>query len=142
MPLVDWLEKGGTIRSERGFISTANLKRLLRERVYAEINPTELLEKLSSDSEAVRRELVELVNRIVAEEGYLLTDEMRQGMQAYILDEILGYGPIEPLLRDPSIEEVMVNRFTEVWVARRKGGNVQLELVPLRFDDDEHVMHV
>lgn len=142
MPLVDWLEKGGAVRSERGFISTAKLKQLLRERVYAEINPTELLEKLGSDSEAVRRELVELVDRIVAEEGYLLTDEMRQDMQTYILDEILGYGPIEPLLRDPSVEEVMVNKFTEVWVARRKGGSVQLELTSKRFDDDEHVMHV
>jgi len=78
----------------------------------------------------------------VAEEGYLLTDDMRQGMQTYILDEILGYGPIEPLLRDPSIEEVMVNKFTEVWVARRKGGSIQLEQVPVRFDDDDHVRHV
>ncbi|MBC8254859.1 MAG: CpaF family protein [Ardenticatenia bacterium] len=143
MPLSSWLERSATGEAEREFISTAELKRLLRAKVYAEIDPSELLAELERDSQGVRRELSELVERIVADEGYLITEDTKSEMQEYILHEVLGLGPIEPLLQDRSIEEVMVNKYNEVWVARRTvAGGVELELTDVRFDDDDHVRHV
>lgn len=127
---------------DREFISSKELRRLLRQRVYAEIDPAGMLEELEFNPTKVREDLVVLVDRIVAEEGYLLADGMRREMQAYILDEMLGLGPIDPLLKDPTIEEVMVNKVDEVWVARRIHGAVQLERTDVTFDDEEHVLHI
>ncbi len=124
------------------FISAQDLRRFLRERVYAEINPTELLEIMKQDPERVRRKLIELVDQIVSEQGYLIPVNTQAELQDYVVDEVLGYGPIDQLLRDPQVEEVMVNRLDEVWVARRIKQRVQMEKTAVCFDDQAHVMHV
>ncbi len=133
-------QSGG--RPDAGFIPLSVMKRSVRDRVYADIDPPELLARLKRDPQSARAELRELVADIVADEGYLLTEGNREELQAYIIDEILGYGPIEPFLRDPEIEEIMVNRHDDVWVVRRTGGLARMERSRLVFDDDEHVLHV
>ncbi len=129
-------------RREREFISSRELRKLIREKVYAKVNPAELLDELDRNPDKVRRDLADLVDRIVAEEGYLLAGDTRQEMQAYILTEMFGLGPIDRFIKDPEVEEVMVNKVEEVWVARRIHGTVRLERTTARFDDEEHVMHV
>ena len=67
-----------------------------------------------------------------------LSEAQRQGLFLQVTDEIIGYGPIEPLLRDESVSEVMVNGPQRVYV-ERKG---KLLLTDVHFDDDDHVMWV
>jgi pilus assembly protein CpaF len=129
-------------RHDGGFVPMTVMKRSVRDRVYAEIDPAELLSRLKRDPHSVRSELSQLVADIVVDEGYLLTEGGREELQAYILDEILGYGPLEPFLRDPDVEEIMVNRHDEVWAVRRHGGLAIMEKSRLVFDDDDHVLHV
>ncbi len=82
------------------------------------------------------------VYRAVTEELALdrtpLTREERREIVRQLTDDILGYGPIEPLLRDDSVTEVMVNGVDKVYVER--GG--KLERTDVRFVDDSHVMRI
>jgi pilus assembly protein CpaF len=67
-----------------------------------------------------------------------LPEDIRQQLFKDILDELTGYGPIQPLLDDPDISEVMVNGPKKVFV--EKGG--KLTRSPITFDDDDHVLRV
>ncbi|MBI2983539.1 MAG: CpaF family protein [Chloroflexi bacterium] len=91
-----------------------------------------------SDAKAVRSTIDEMFNRFIDEDGLVITRADRQRMLDQILDEILGFGPIQPLLNDDTITEVMVNGPFRVYV-ERKG---KLTLSDATFMNDEHVMRV
>jgi len=86
----------------------------------------------------VRRQIEELFGRIADEEGLALTRAERVRMLEQITDEILGLGPMEPLLRDETITEVMVNGPQQVYIEREG----KLELTNVTFQNDEHVMRI
>ncbi|ART83651.1 pilus assembly protein CpaF [Oceanisphaera profunda] len=67
-----------------------------------------------------------------------LSLESRKKIVRQILDEVLGHGPLEPLLSDPSIADIMVNGAKNIYVERRG----RIERVPLTFNDDDHLMGV
>lgn len=127
---------------EREYISTKELRKLIREKVYAKVNSEEFYEKLQREPRVARRELIDLVREVVSEEGYLLSSHAYTEMQNFIIGEMLGLGPLEPLVNDPEVEEIMVNKIDEVWVARRVQGRVTMELTDVVFDDEDHVLHV
>ncbi|HUQ17296.1 MAG TPA: hypothetical protein VM070_05880, partial [Candidatus Saccharimonadales bacterium] len=77
-----------------------------------------------SDVKAVRSNIEEMFNRYLDDEGVVITRVERQRMLDQIVDEILGFGPIQPLLNDDSITEVMVNGPFRVYVERK--GKLQL----------------
>ena len=89
-----------------------------------------------------RRQLEEAVTRISSltmdAEPVLVPRFERTRIISEIIDEVLGLGPIEPLLKDDSVTEVMVNRFNQVYVER----NGLLTLTDVHFRDDVHVMHI
>lgn len=89
-----------------------------------------------------RRQLEEAVTRIadatMDEEPVPVPRFERSRIITEVIDEVLGFGPIEPLLKDESVTEVMVNGPMQVYV-ERKG---KLVLTDVRFRDDAHVMHV
>ncbi|MEK7860006.1 MAG: CpaF family protein, partial [Chloroflexota bacterium] len=91
-----------------------------------------------SDAKAVRSTIEEMFNRFVDEDGTVITRVERQRMLEQILDEILGFGPIQPLLNDDSLTEVMVNGPFRVYI-ERKG---KLVLSDVTFTNDEHVMRI
>jgi pilus assembly protein CpaF len=91
-----------------------------------------------SDVKAVRAEIENMFNRFIDEDGTVITRVERQRMLEQIVDEILGFGPIQPLLNDDSVTEVMVNGPFRVYV-ERKG---KLQLSDVTFQADEHVMRV
>ncbi|MCR4441600.1 MAG: CpaF family protein [Peptococcaceae bacterium] len=80
----------------------------------------------------------EMVNAILDREASNLTRVERQRVTAEIMDEVLGLGPIEQLIKDPEISEVMVNGPHQIFV-ERKG---RLEKVNACFRDNEHVMRI
>ena len=86
----------------------------------------------------VRRQIEELFGRIADEEGLALTRAERVRMLEQITDEILGLGPLEPLLRDETLTEVMVNGPQQVYIER----DGKLELTNVTFQNDEHVMRI
>ncbi len=87
-------------------------------------------------------DLGDQVYRAVTEELTLdrtpLTREERRELVRQLTDDILGYGPIEPLLRDDSVTEIMVNAFDKIYIER----SGRLERTEIRFVDDAHVMRI
>lgn len=92
----------------------------------------------TSKKDEIRRHIEELFNSILAEESMVLSRNERQRLFEAIVDDILGFGPIEPLLDDESVSEIMVNGPRMVF-AERKG---QLSRTNITFDSDEHVMRI
>ncbi len=72
------------------------------------------------------------------EEGSLVTDADRLRLIEEVKNEILGLGPLEPLLRDDSISDILVNGASQVYVER----DGKLHQVDVRFQDDAHLLHV
>jgi Flp pilus assembly protein, ATPase CpaF len=89
-------------------------------------------------SPEMERQLQEKFTLAYRQSGVNLTDEQTRQLYDMVMDELFGFGPIEPLLRDDSISEVMVNGPRSVYV-EQKG---KLTLTSVRFANDEHVLKV
>jgi pilus assembly protein CpaF len=97
------------------------------------------LEKLGrTNSETAREEVLILIRTSVNSEAVPLSFAERERLAREILDEIFGLGPLEPLLKDPSISDILVNRFDRVYIER--GG--KLEPTGLSFKDNQHLMQI
>jgi len=97
------------------------------------------LEKLASaDRSRVEGEIRALVSTLIAEAGMPLSVGERDAILGDVLDEVFGFGPLEPLLRDKTVSDILVNTHKQVFV-ERKG---KLEAVPAAFQDDQHLMRV
>src|SRR5436305_4513820 len=97
------------------------------------------LEKLGrTPSDTAREEVLILIRNSVNSEAVPLSFAERERLAREILDEIFGLGPLEPLLKDPTISDILVNRFDRVYIER----NGKLELTGLSFKDDQHLMQI
>src|SRR6187401_1384406 len=106
----------------------------IQQRVISDLDP-----KLDLTNQVeVRREIEEAFGRALDAEGLALTRAERTRMLEQITDEIVGLGPLEPLLRDESITEVMVNGPRQVYIER----SGKIELTTVNFQNDEHVMRI
>lgn len=123
--------------SEMDFYSPAylQLKRKMHRTILDRID-LERLQKLSG--EQFKRELSALVERIVDEEHLAVNQNERRQLVIDMQHEMLGFGPIEPLLQDPTVSDILVNTFSQIYVERRG----KLELTPITFDDNEHLLKV
>jgi pilus assembly protein CpaF len=110
------------------------LKARVQNRLIAELDPRMDL----GNAEEVRRTVEETFASVLEAEGITLTRDERMRLFEAISAEILGFGPIEPLLKDASVTEVMVNGPDQVYVERAG----RLELTDVTFQDDDHVMRV
>ena len=86
----------------------------------------------------MRRQVEDIFNEILEQENIVLTRVDRARLFEAVAAEILGFGPIEPLLKDNSINEVMVNGPKQVYIERHG----RLEKTNVLFQNDEHVMRV
>jgi len=106
----------------------------IQNRVISDLDP-----KLDLANQVeVRKEIEEAFGRALDDEGLALTRAERARMLEQITDEIVGLGPLEPLLRDESITEVMVNGPRQVYIEREG----KLELSTIAFQNDEHVLRI
>ncbi len=110
------------------------LKTRVQNRLISELDPRMDL----ANHEEVRRTVEETFQSVLEAEGIVLTRVERLRLYEAISAEILGYGPIEPLLKDDSVSEIMVNGPRQVYVER--GG--KLVISDVLFQDDDHVMRV
>lgn len=113
--------------------------RALSQRLYHAIFERIDLERLQQLSgEQFRRELSLLIERILDEENLPVNQIERRRLVQDMQNEMTGLGPIESLMSDPSVSDILVNSHRQVYV-ERKG---KLELTPVRFHDDAHVMRI
>jgi pilus assembly protein CpaF len=109
------------------------LKSRIQRRIIAELAPEADLGGVPG-----RRAIEELFNDTLAEEGIPLPRLERTRLLEAIMAELLSFGPIEPLLRDETISEIMVNGPDSVWVER----SGQLEETDIKFENDDHVRRI
>jgi pilus assembly protein CpaF len=110
------------------------LKRKVQNALIAELDP-----KLDlSQTAQVRRTIEEQFNRILEQQGIILNRLERNRLFEAITAEILGLGPIEPLISDESVSEIMVNGPRQVYVEQHG----RLYRTDVHFKDDDHVMRV
>ena len=97
------------------------------------------LEKLGKTSgDSARDEVLAVVRSVVNAEAVPLSFTERESISREILDEIFGLGPLEQLLKDPNVSDILVNRYDRVYV--EKAG--KLELTTLAFKDNTHLMQI
>ena len=111
------------------------LKDRIHQKLMDDIEPAEL-GKL--DRQQMSREIQAIASVILAEDGVALPIRLREQIVSDVLDEVVGYGPIQPLLDDPVITEIMVNRPHEVYA--EKAGKIFL--TDRVFRDDAHIMRI
>jgi pilus assembly protein CpaF len=114
--------------------SFRDVKFRIQNRVIQDLDP-----KLDLTNQVeVRRQIEEIFSRVIDEEGLALTRAERVRMLEQITDEIIGLGPLEPLLRDDSVSEIMVNGPRQIYIER----SGKLELTNVVFQNDDHVMRI
>jgi pilus assembly protein CpaF len=85
------------------------------------------------------RQMIETVfNQVLAEENLLYTRSSRTRLLEWVISDILGYGPLEPLLQDPSITEIMVNGAKTIYIERHG----LIELTEVTFENESHLMRI
>jgi len=119
------------VRNNRG----TDLKVDLHQRLIERINLA-ALDTMSREHVAV--EVGDIVREMLAERNHALNLVEHRELVEDILDELLGLGPLEPLLKDPTITDIMVNTWNTVFVER--GGRI--EEVKTRFKDDRHLLRI
>ena len=107
----------------------------LHRRLIEEINLS-ALEKLPEDE--IRRHVTQLVSQYVLAERLALNTQELGDFVSEILDEMTGLGPLEPLLKDPSIADILINGHECVYVER----NGILEPLAVRFKDEQHLLRI
>ncbi|GBD14977.1 Putative conjugal transfer protein [bacterium HR25] len=107
----------------------------IHQRLIRELDPAQI-EKL--DAEQARYAVEAAARAVLAEEAPSVAGELRDEVVSAVANEVLGYGPIDPLVRDPSVSEVMVNAPDRVYFER--DGIIHLSTV--RFRDHEHIMRI
>ena len=111
-----------------------DIKGRVQNRLLAELDP-----KMDvSQTDEVRATIEELFDAILNEENIILGRAERQRLFDQIVAEILGYGPLQSLLIDPTLTEIMVNGAKQIYVERAG----KLEKTNLEFESDEHLMRI
>jgi len=126
-----------TVTSSGGDVSQQRMLELslwIVDRILSSLGNQQELKR----SPEMERQLQEKFTLAYRQSGVNLTDEQTRQLYDMVMDELFGFGPIEPLLRDDSISEVMVNGPRSVYV-EQKG---KLTLTSVRFANDEHVLKV
>jgi pilus assembly protein CpaF len=111
-----------------------DLKTRVQNRLLSELDPNMDISRVHD----VRATIQELFDQVLAEENIVLTRPERHRLFEQIAAEILGFGPLQPLLEDETITEVMVNGAKNIYIERVG----KITRVPMTFESDEHVMRI
>ncbi len=111
------------------------LKTRLHQSLIAKID---LAAAEAMQPEQLRSQLRDVLLGLIDEEAIPMNEQERRSLVADLQNEVLGLGPLEPLLADPDISEIMVNGFDTVFVEKRG----RIERVNIRFNDDTHLLKI
>jgi len=111
----------------------------LKSQIHRKLIGVLNLERASSiPKDRIRAEIGRVVERLLDEERVPMTAVEQTRIVEEVLDEVLGLGPLETLLKEPSISDILVNRFDKVFIER----NGKLSETAVRFKDDAHLLHI
>ncbi len=111
-----------------------DLKTRVQNKLLGELDPSMDITK----TDDVRRTIQELFEQILTEENIVLSRPERARLFEQIAAEILGFGPLQPLLEDDTITEIMVNGAKNIYI-ERKG---KIHRVPITFENNDHVLRI
>jgi pilus assembly protein CpaF len=111
------------------------LKVYLHEKLLAILNLS-ILDKITRED--LRRELAPVIRNILAEDNIPLNTLEYHQLVDEVLDEVLGLGPLEPFLKDPTVSDILVNTHKQVFVERAG----RMEQTVARFKDERHLMRI
>jgi pilus assembly protein CpaF len=112
----------------------SDLKTRVQNRLLSELDPSMDITRVAE----VRNTIQDLFEQVLAEENIVLSRPEKQRLFEQISAEILGYGPIQTLLEDDTITEVMVNGAKNIYIERAG----KIIRVPVAFESDEHVLRI
>jgi len=138
----DNVSPGGPLQSKRIMTPASqsnqdtyqDLKTRVQTKLLAELDPSVDVTKVNE----VRKTIQDLFEQILIEENFVLSRSEKARLFEQIAAEILGLGPLQPLLEDDTITEIMVNGARNIYVERR--GKIQR--LPLTFENNDHVMRI
>lgn len=112
----------------------------LKEKVRRSISSdyAGLLSREDVDDAEVKRAIKEIVNNVISREHAGLSQEDKQSLIDSLIDEILGYGPIQGVMKDPAVTEIMVNGPNKIYVERRD----KMVLSEITFEDERQLMYL
>ena len=117
-----------------------SVKKTVHRRLVAEMSPQEqmVLSAVHQDAAQVEQVIGNYVEKVLEENPFAVPASERSKIVSDLKDEMLGLGPIEVLLKDPTVTEVMVNGPKKIFVERMG----RLQLTDIQFHDDSHVMNI
>src|ERR1700760_244284 len=116
------------------------LQQQLKANVHKELIKRLDLEKMGefTETRTGKQQLFALLQQLLVDQGTPLSAGERDRLAQEVLDEVFGLGPLEPLLKDDTISDILVNTANSIYVERR----VQLEKTTLTFQDNRHLLHI
>lgn len=117
-----------------------SVKKTVHRRLVAEMSPQEqmVLSAVHQDAAQVEQVIGNYVEKVLEDNPFAVPVSERSKIVSDLKDEMLGLGPIEVLLKDPTVTEVMVNGPKKIFVERMG----RLQLTDIQFHDDSHVMNI
>src|ERR1700688_665562 len=112
-----------------------SVKTAIHRKLIQKLNLDKLTE---ANREDVRREVGQILEALVVGESTPMNLQERERLAQEVLDEVFGLGPLEPLLADPTVSDILVNGYKRVYIERRG----MLEQTNIQFRDDAHLMAI
>jgi len=134
------VKESGANATGNGFATTGqNSFQEMKSRLHRQlINRMDLTKLSALTQEQVHSEVSRLAEVVLAQEGAPLSASEREKLVNDVQHELFGLGPLEPLLADPTISDILVNKHDVIYIERRG----KIERTNVRFKDDEHLMRV
>ena len=134
------VKESGANAASNGFAGTGqNSFQEMKSRLHRQlINRMDLTKLSTLTQEQVHSEVSRLAETVLAQEGAPLSAAEREKLVNDVQHELFGLGPLEPLLADPTISDILVNKHDVIYIERRG----KIERTNVRFKDDEHLMRV
>jgi len=129
----EWSEVG--VSSGSGALDLSSLKERLHRQV---IDALDLTIIATLDNALLKAELTKLVTELLEAESVPLSMKERETLISDIQHEVMGLGPLEPLVQDPTINDILVNRADQIYVERAG----KLELTDVKFRDENHLRKI
>lgn len=130
-----WSEVGGGSSSSLGTVDLGPLKERLHRQV---IDALDLSIVAKLDNDLLKVELTKLVNELLETESVPLSMKERETLIIDIQYEVMGLGPLEPLVQDQTVNDILVNRCDQIYVERAG----KLELTDVKFRDESHLRKI
>lgn len=133
---------GGNVEAmvlPRPATNSGDAYKALKERIHLKVLENFDLTALEAlEQAALRREIATMVERLLLEEQAVINDAERITLIRDIQHEMLGFGPLELLMADPTVSDILVNSYHQIYVERRG----RLELTDVTFTDEKHLLRI